>query len=136
MPLGANEWPVLVALKCMVLVYLNIGFLIAVFTAGMVQRKPQYIAKLMAVQLFLFYVYLCTLASFGREKPTQSYLVSLILVTQGCKNTWSLHLPLLGRHEITMSTRVPPVLINHDMFKCQATGIKGSKVCHGRCLLT
>jgi len=29
------------ALKYMLLVYLNIGFLIAVFTAGMVQRKPQ-----------------------------------------------------------------------------------------------
>ena len=36
--LGAYERPVLVY---MLLVYLNIGFLIAVFTAGMVQRKPQ-----------------------------------------------------------------------------------------------
>ena len=69
---------VLVALKCTVLVYLNIGFLIAVFTAGMVQRKPQYIAKLMAVQLFLFYVYLCTLASFTVSySRLQEHLVSL-----------------------------------------------------------
>jgi len=30
-----------VALKYMLLVYLNIGFLIAVFATGMVQRKPQ-----------------------------------------------------------------------------------------------
>ena len=89
--------PVLVALKCTVLVYLNIGFLIAVFTAGMVQRKPQYIAKLMAVQLFLFYVYLCTLASFT--------------VTQGYKNTWSLHLPLLDRHEITIITHDIPYIL-------------------------
>ena len=69
--------PVLFALKCTVLVYLNIGFLIAVFTAGMVQRKSQYIAKLMAVQLFLFYVYLCTLASFTVSySRLQEHLVS------------------------------------------------------------
>ena len=30
---------VFVALKCMLLVYLNIDILIAVFTAGMIQRK-------------------------------------------------------------------------------------------------
>ena len=41
MSLGAYEWAVLVALKCILLVYLNICFLIAAFTAGMVQRKPQ-----------------------------------------------------------------------------------------------
>ena len=42
MSLGAYEWPVLVALKYMLLVYLDIGFqIIAVLTAGMVQRKPQ-----------------------------------------------------------------------------------------------
>ena len=40
MSLGAYEWAVLVALKCILLVYLNICFLIAAFTAGMVQRKP------------------------------------------------------------------------------------------------
>ena len=91
----------------------------------------------------------------GREKPTQSYLASFILVIQSCKDTWSLHLPLLDRQEVTiiihklphilvrldlqwtaLSTRVPPVLIIQDIFKCQATGIKGSKVCHGWCLLT
>ena len=50
MSLGAYEWPVLVALKYMLLVYLNIGFLI-----GMVQRKPH--SKLMAVQ-FVNYIHL------------------------------------------------------------------------------
>ena len=57
--IGAYEWPVLLAVKYMLLIYLNIGFLIAVFTAGMVQSKP------MAVQL-VNYIHL-TLHGCGLE---------------------------------------------------------------------
>ena len=49
MSLGAYEWPVLVTLKYMLLVYLNIGFLIIVVLLQEWFRESH--SKLMAVQL-------------------------------------------------------------------------------------
>ena len=67
MLLSAYEWPELVALKCMLLVYLNICFLIAAFTAGIVQRKPQQATGSPTCELQLFTsTWMCCRIDTGR----------------------------------------------------------------------